>query len=350
MKSLPKLLIIGILATGFILTVLLWQRQSQPISLPAAKAEASGAPVARNAVLTSARSFNFRALAFTALHSQPPVSAVTMTAIHLNLQNWLDAKRRGSEEKYADAIQALKAILTDQNAALVTRSLNVDELQTPFGMEAILDWTKTNPTEASNWMATQPGVTQDEVFAVSKGWAGDSEGLQNYVAQLPPSAWKQALLQEAGDRMAASDPQGAIALAEQMAAGDQQTSLLQSVTTNWIATDPNAAVAWINGVTDPALRNQLIASAAQSYALSDPAGAAAWLASPAESGGMAKSVALNIAQTWVEQDPAAAANWVAQFPPGDTRTAAVNIVSMYWQQTDPASATAWVKNLPDSGQ
>lgn len=265
--------------------------------------------------------------------------------IHSNLQKWLDAKRHGSEEKEAEAMQALEALLTKQNAAEVTRALTGDELQTPFGMEAIRDWTKANPVQASNWIASRPGFTQDEAWAISQGWVGDSEGLQNYAAQLPAGAWKQALLQEAGAQMAASDPQGAIALAQQMSGGNQRTSLLQSVATNWIATDPNAAVAWINGVTDPILRDQLIASAAQSYALSDPAGAAAWLASSVKSDGIAKSAALNIAQTWVAQDPSAAARWVSQFPPGDTRTAAVSIVTSYWRQTDPGAAAAWANTL-----
>jgi hypothetical protein len=57
---------------------------------------------------------------------------------------------------------------------------------------------------------------------------------------------------------------------------------------------------------------------------------------------------LNIAQTWAITDPAAAAGWASQFPEGDTKTAAQNIVVNYWQQTDPAAASAWLQNISDS--
>jgi hypothetical protein len=340
MKSLPKLLGLAILGAAGILAVLLWQRPSAPDTLPRAGAALAPASVVGRAPFSDSQA------AFTpAAESQDLLSAGTITVIHTNLQKWLDAKKHGSEEKEAEAMQALEALLTTQNSAQVARSLSRDELQTPFAMEAIRDWTKATPVEASNWMASQPGVTQDEAWAVAQGWVGDGQGLQNYAAQLPASPWKQALLQEAGARMSASDPTGAIELAGQMSPGAQQTALLQAVATNWGATDPNATAAWINRVDDPALRDQLIASAAQSYALSDPQGAAAWLASTVKSDATANTAALNIVQTWVTLDPPAAAKWVSQFPPGDTRTAAMDIVSRYWQQVDPETAAASLKKL-----
>lgn len=273
------------------------------------------------------------------------LSPETMAAIHTNLQKWLAARKRGSEEEGQDLMNALQALLTDQNAAQVIRSLSAAELQSPFGIAAIRHWMHANPVAASNWIGTRPDATKDEAWAVAQGWAADTAGLEDYAGQLPESAWKENLLQEAGSRLSATDPTAAIELAQQMAPGSSQTSLLQSVAINWIASDPNAAVAWIDSVRDPALREGLIAAAAQSYALTDPAQAAAWLGASVKSDGIAKSAALNIAQTWATQDPRGAANWVSQFPDGNTKTAAVSIVSGYWQQKDPAAAAAWAQSL-----
>ena len=268
-----------------------------------------------------------------------------MALIHSTLRKWLDAKRAGSEEKEAEAIQKLEALLTDQNAAGIIRSLSAEEFQTPFCLAAIRHWTSGDPVQASNWLAARPDATEDDAWAAAQGWAAHGNELQGYLTQLPDTAWKQALLQEAGAQMSASDPAGAIELARQMDPGNGRTSLLQSTAGDWIATDPRAAIAWINSVSDPALREQLVASAAASYALTDPAQAAAWVASSAPSDGVMKGAALNIAQTWVTQDPAAAANWVSQFPNGETRNAAVAIVSKYWQQVNPGAATAWMQKL-----
>jgi hypothetical protein len=61
-----------------------------------------------------------------------------------------------------------------------------------------------------------------------------------------------------------------------------------------------------------------------------------------------KDSTLNIIQTWVTKDPTAVANLVGQFPDGDTKITAVNIVSKYWEQTDPGAATTWMQNLAES--
>ncbi len=272
----------------------------------------------------------------------------TMALIHSKLHKWLDAKKNGAEEDETQSMLVLQAMLTDTNAAEIIQSLTADELDTPFGFEGIRHWMNADPVQASNWFAARPDTTRDQTGAVAQGWAADSTGLQKYVTQLPDSAWKQSFLQEAGSQMSVKDPAEAIKLAEQMNLGNDRTSLLQSVACDWAASDPNAALDWIASVKDPSLREQLVASAAQSYALTDPALASAWLVSMAKSDDLVKDSTLNIIQTWVTKDPASAAKWVSQFPDGDTKLAAVDIVSKYWQQTDPNAVTTWIRNLAES--
>jgi hypothetical protein len=338
MKSLSKLVAIGIIAVMGLLLCLLWQRPSENVR-PVAQ-ETASIPVTEFADRVPA--------AFQAADAQPVLSADMMGAIHSNLRKWLEAKKRGSEEDDEQAMEALESMLTDQNAAAIARLLSTEELATPFGMAAIRLWTKANPVEASDWMAGRPDVTEDETWAAAQGWAGDIDGLQSYLDHFPDTAWKQQLVQEASSLISPFNPTEAIQLAERMDPGSQRTSLLQSVATNWIASDPNAAVAWINQVNDPSLREELVASAAQSYALTDPAQAAGWLVSSVKTDQILKSAAINIAQTWATQDPAGAADWVSQFPQGETKAAATNVVLTYWQEEDPGAAAAWIKGASAS--
>jgi hypothetical protein len=281
---------------------------------------------------------------------QPPSDPFekTMALIHLKLHQWLEAKKIGAEDEESQSMLELQALLTDTNAAAITQLLSADELDTPFGFAGIRHWMNADPVQASNWIAARPEVTADQTWTVAQGWTTNAAGLQNFLDQLPDTAWKQNFLQEAASQMSATDPAQAVKLAQRMTPGSGQTSLLQSVACNWVATDPNAALDWMNSVSDPSLKEQLIVSAAQAYALTDPAQAAAWLVTTVTTDETVKAATLNIANTWVTKDPAAAANWVAQFPAGDTKAAAVKIVATYWQQTDPAAATAWVQNLSGS--
>jgi hypothetical protein len=268
-----------------------------------------------------------------------------MNLIHSKLQKWLAAKKSGSEDDETQTMLDLQAMLTDTNAAEIIQSLSDDELDTPFGFEAIRHWMDADPVQASDWFAARQDTTQDQTAAIAEGWAANSAGLQNYAARLPDTAWKQSFLQEAGSQMSVRDPVEAVKLAQQMASGNEQTSLLQSIACNWVTSDPNAALDWITSVKDPSLQAQLVASAAQSYALTDPALAMKWVASMAESDAIVKDATLNILQTWVTKDPAGAANLASQLPEGDTKIAAVDYVSKYWLQTDSAAAKFWIQNM-----
>jgi hypothetical protein len=271
-----------------------------------------------------------------------------MNLIHSKLQKWLEAKKNGSEDDETQTMLELQAMLTDTNAAEIIQSLSADELDTPFGFEAIRHWMNADPVQASDWFAARPNTTQDQTAAVAEGWAANSAGLQNYAAQLPDTAWKQSFLQEAGSQMSVRDPAEAVKLAQQMTPGNDQTSLLQSIACNWVTSDPNAALDWIASVKDPSLQEQLVASAAQSYALTDPALAIAWLATMAKSDAVVEDATLNIIQTWVTKDPAGAANLASQLPDGDTKLAAIDSISKYWRQIDPNAATKWIQNLAQS--
>jgi hypothetical protein len=274
----------------------------------------------------------------------------TLASLHAKLRQWQESQVNSPDdvEGRDRLLQEMLAMVTDENVAKIIQSLSAKEMSTPFGTGALHHWMQLDPVTASNWLASRPDTTEDETLAVAEDWAGHGDGLRQYLDQLPDTAWKQSLLQDAGSEMSFKDPLEAVKLAQQMKPGDLQTNLMRAVACGWISTDPGAALDWINGVNDPSLREQLVASAAQSYALTDPAQAMAWLASSVKSDQTVKDSTLNIIQTWATKDPAAAANLVGQFPDGDTKTAAADIISKYWQQTDPVAARTWIQNLADS--
>jgi hypothetical protein len=331
---------------GMVVLLLVWLGQRRLASLPVAVTALPPTPVIESPAFASPPP---SPVAPPVAAVPPPILpapfATTLARIHQQLHRWLAAQKNAAEDDEAQSMLELQSLLTDENAAAIVQSLSADERDTPFGLEGIRHWMHADPVQASNWIAARPDATQNQTGAVAQGWTADPVGLQNYAALLPDTPWKQSFLSEAIAQFSARDPAVAVQLAQQMTPGNDQTSRLQSVACNWVASDPNAALDWISGVTDPSLREKLVASAAQSYALTDPALAAAWLASMVKSDALLQNAALNIAQTWVAKDPAAAASWASQFPEGNTKTAAQNLIVNYWQQTDPAAASAWLQNL-----
>jgi hypothetical protein len=350
MKSLAKVVLIGIIAI-VVIFFCQWNRHSKNVNLAQTAAVLPTTPVETRELVSSPKAIIDRSPVMirpAPLPRQPTPFEDEIALIHSKLHKWLEAKKNGTEEDETQSMVDLQAMLTDTNAAEIMQSLSADELDTPFGFEGIRHWMNADPVQASNWFAARPTTTQDQTGAIAQGWAANSAGLQNYVAQLPDTTWKQSFLQEAGSQMSVKDPAVAVKLAQQMTPGNDQTSLLQSVACNWAANDPNAALDWIASVKDPSLRELLAASAAQSYALTDPALATAWLVSMAQSDAVVKDATLNIIQTWVTKDPASAANWASQLPDGDTKLAAIDTVSKYWEQTDPNAAATWILTLAEA--
>jgi hypothetical protein len=204
---------------------------------------------------------------------------------------------------------------------------------------------KVAPLAVTNWLASRPETTDEQTTAVADDWIRDRDGLRQYLDQLPNIAWKQQILSALSSGMSASDPAAAIKLAQEMDPGDAQINLFRAAVSGWVDSNPAAALDWVASIKDSSLREPLIAAAFQSYALIDPASAATWLLSDVKSDSLVNEASLNILETWVTKNPAEAANWASRFPEGNTKVAAVQIVSSYWQQTDPDKAAAWVARV-----
>jgi len=271
----------------------------------------------------------------------------TLAALRANLQQWRDSEvdDPDNESGRAEWLQEMLAMVTDANVAEIVQSLTPAEMNTPFGEGALHHWMQTDPLSASNWVMSRSDATDDEILTVAGDWAGNPNGLQQYIDKLPDSTSKQTFLQDASSEISFKDPSNAVELAQQMEPGDARTNLFRAVVSGWIGTDPNAALNYIASINDPSMREQMLASATQAYAQTDPALAASWLVSQVKSPEIVNDSALNILSTWVITDPIGAANWANQFPEGDTKAEAIKIVSTHWYQTDPQAAEAWIQSL-----
>ena len=351
MKYSPKLLLVGTIAAT---AICFWLKDKHSASQPTASPEIASVPA------SSAIPVEPAPVPIQVEKPQTSVRVVenvssnsfenTLASLRAKLRQWQESQTNNPDdvEGRARLLQEMLAMVTGENVAKIIQSLSAEEMNTPFGTGALHHWMQADPIIASNWLASRPDTTEDQTLAVAEDWAGNPDGLRQYLGQLPDTAWKQSFIQDTSSEMSLTNPVEAVKLAQQMKPGDAQTDLLRAVACGWVSADPNAALDWISSVKDPAMREQVVASAAQSYALDDPAQAVAWLASSVKSDQIVKDSTLNIIQTWVTKDPAAAANLVSQFPDGDTKIAAVDIVSKYWQQTDPGAAATWMQNLAES--
>lgn len=239
------------------------------------------------------------------------------------------------------------ALLTDENAGRLMRSLSDDDRGTPFGRAALARWLHLDAFTAVSWLAAQPNPSDTEAQLAARNFVENPAGFESIVGVLPTSDWKQTLLREASLADAAAYPQDAVALAQRMQPGASRTDTLQTVAYDWMGRNPAAATEWIEHVTDPALRAPLLVAGAKAIAATDPDLAAHWLASLGASDRTAGDAMLCVVETWADHAPAQAAGWVAQLSAPAVREAAVGLVTERWLETDPSAAIAWIRQLPE---
>ena len=331
MKILAKCVLLGII----LFPVYFFWRRDAPVPAPALPA---GAVTASPDLVSS---------------SGPAVRPATrlvntLVALRWKLRLWRESRLNHPDDSTDcdQLLQEMLALVRDDNVAAIVAALSPADLNTLFGLAALHHWMQLDPVSATCWLASRPDTNEAENLAVADDWVRQPAGLQDCLAQLPASEWKQSFMGDVGAEMSVHDPTAAVKLASQMEPGSAQINLFRTVAGNWVGTDPQAAFQWVNSVTDPALRTQLVAATAQSYALTDPVQAANWMVSSISSGALMNDTALNIVKTWAAQNPAQAADWVSDFPAGSVKAAAVQIVAGYWVHTDRDAANAWVQNTP----
>lgn len=243
-------------------------------------------------------------------------------------------------------MQELLALITDQNAAEIVRSLSADELSEPFGTAAFERWLASDSSAAAGWISTQANGSEDQAAMVARALISTPGQIEDYLGRLPDGEWKEKFMAAAGFETASTDPQQAITLALKLRPGEIQNGVLQAAAYDWARRDPSAAEDWAEHMDDPAMRDQLIASAARGLSETDPRGAADWLVRSVRDQSLLADTAQQIVRSWAAAEPAAAADWVASFPSGAARNEALDTLVQLWAAQDSIAARTWANSLP----
>ncbi|MFT3867869.1 MAG: hypothetical protein QM715_05165 [Nibricoccus sp.] len=266
--------------------------------------------------------------------------------IRLKLTQWGQTQTE-DEAARERLLETMKALLTKENAAELTRMLSDDELSSPFGLLAFEQWLKVNPSEAANWMSSQPSATDLQARLVAQQLLSDEQTLNLYCNDLPDTGWKQTFLGEASLIAVAKSPPQAAALARQMKPGKEQTNALETIVYDWATRDLSGAIGLVGTIADPALREKTLVMTAKAIAMGDPDLGAQWLSNAVKTEGALKETAQSIVEIWSEKSPADAANWLSHSTDINLRSDAVDALARAWLKVDANAAQAWIRTLPE---
>jgi len=197
----------------------------------------------------------------------------------------------------------LVGMLSDDNTAEIVRSLSPQELPTLFGSAAVKRWLDIAPAEAASWLATRPDATEHQASLVARRFREIPAALHVYCDQLPPSTWKEQVLQHASLDLADTDPTKAITFAQRIAPGDTRIDAFETIAYAWFGRDPTAALRWAQTIPDSTLRERLFAVGAKAIARADPDLALDWLVTGVHSDELFRETALSIVEVAALQMP-----------------------------------------------
>jgi hypothetical protein len=201
--------------------------------------------------------------------------------------------------------------------------------------------------------------------------------------ELPPDVidfeQKRGFTGIAAKRLSEVDPVSAAKLID--AAPPGRTSLImdcRTIAENWAASDPEAAVAWAQEQESAPLQGFVTSGVIGTWWEKQPAAAEAYVTAHLEGPG-SQQIATTLASRMLNQDPQHANEWVNQLTnlelrkqcdavfanqmgfkdpqaavewatalPGDVRGAAFDAAVQSWTQFDPAAAAKWIGGLPDN--
>jgi hypothetical protein len=277
-----------------------------------------------------------------------PPQAETIRRFVQSFEAWETASGSAGdrlEEQLRDAI-------TDENAGTLLRALPPRFHGTYVGNLLLTRWAAQDRGAAIHWLVAQTKPSLFEVNAVTKNWSvQDTDGLERYVDDLPPSPWKNLVLESTGrDALMHKDAELAFSLLQGMDDNPAKIPLLANAAQQWAQWDPRSAVEEINKLPDPAARERLILAVASGYALANPDAAADWLRQSFPEGATLDRGLAGVVQAWTSAgDPASAARWVTKLPAGSTRDRALRELIAAWNEESPDALKNWLSTLPEGG-
>src|SRR5215831_18320126 len=165
--------------------------------------------------------------------------------------------------------------------------------------------------------------------------------IETHASKMMRDGLRNALL----SRLAETDPQGAMAYANNVAGKLPREQAIMAVLRGWADKDPDGAAAWAQQLQAGPLRAQAINVVANAMAATNPQ-AAFDLAQAQGSGSRQWGSMWSIFNAWADKDPQAAAARAAEIGNMQQRSQAFQAIGSVWAAKDPQAALAWASGLP----
>jgi hypothetical protein len=213
--------------------------------------------------------------------------------------------------------------------------------------DLMMGWTRRNPQEAADWVAST-GLTSQPLFSALPGvWAeADPTAALAWARTLPPGKARDTAEVAIANTVAHNDPLAAAEMfADRMESGDN-AALAITIADIWSATDPAAAADWVANMAEGPGKIEAAATLATVWAATDIQAAVSWSQSITDDS-MRRQVISNIGTSWGAIDPHDALAWLGTLPP-DVSTDGVTGAMYSWAGTDPVGLRQWIDEVPEN--
>lgn len=212
--------------------------------------------------------------------------------------------------------------------------------------DLMVGWTRRNPLDAADWLAST-GLTSQPLFSALPGtWAeSDPAAALAWARSLPAGKARDTAEVAIAHTLAQNDPEAAAELFEEALATGENTAVAITLADIWSTTDPAAAASWVASMTDGPGKTEAAATLATVWAATDIRAAVAWSESISDAD-MRRQVISNIGTSWGAIDPYEAFDWLESLP-ADLAADGVTGAMYSWAGSDPVGLRQWIDESGD---
>ena len=250
-----------------------------------------------------------------------------------------------------DALRVLGAVWAEKDpdaAILHAETLAAGEEKRRFTEAIVSSWPPDRIAEAYDFASNLPGALDRDSLSITalEAWSQrHPEDALARVTELPDSPFRNRAIKALAVQLAATDPKGAIELAQKnLPEGKARKEAIDAAIDGIAQRNPAEAVSLIALLPEGQERSDAILTACRTLSAIDPSAGLSLIALlPA--GQARNDAAMNLASGMAARDPLAARDWAMTLPQGATRTNALLIVSDSLAELDPAAAARWATSL-----
>lgn len=250
-----------------------------------------------------------------------------------------------------DAMTVLAAVWTEKDPDAAIRhaeTLGSGEEKRRFMESIVTSWPPDRIAEAYDFANRLPGALDRDSLSITalEAWSQRHPGnALARVSELPDSPFRNRAIKALAIQLAATDPQGAIELAQKnLGDGKARREAIDAAINGLAQRDPAQTVSLISSLPAGQERGDAILTACRTLSAIDPA-AGLGLVAQLPAGQARNDAAMTLASGMAARDPHAAKDWAMTLPQGATRTNALLIVSDSLAELDPAAAARWATSL-----